>query len=119
MTDDLRRLAEAATPETVGRWRFRRSIFPNDPVNYAYVEWGPKDQGYGTGTLSEPMARYIAALSPSTVLPLLDVVEAARESVDKLSRFMWDGDTNDGGDDALVEEAIDALRAALERLDRP
>lgn len=53
--EELRQAAEAATPETKGHWRYRRSIFDKrDRINYAYVEWGKPDAGYGTGTLTEP-----------------------------------------------------------------
>jgi hypothetical protein len=74
----LAKLASEATPETAGRWRYRRSIFPDDAVNYAYVEWG-KEGIYGTGTLSQPMARFIAAASPDVVAALVRLALAAKE----------------------------------------
>ena len=77
--------ARAVRPETKGRWRYRRSIFDaKDKINYAYVEWGEPDFGYGTGTLSQAMGRYIAAASPDRVLALLDRAAALAARVGEL-----------------------------------
>lgn len=150
MTDDLRRLAEAATP---GPWRWygqkgrhislatvgrgiltvmgskRLGMQGAEPT---FPVWdNPESRavwGYHGGRLTgaselairevtyrdditgieHPNAAYIAALSPSTVLPLLDVVEAARQKL-----------LNDCPDGPCGRPWCDALRAALERLDRP
>ena len=106
---DLRAIAEAATPETAGRWRYRRCDFGHGPdPDYSYVEWGAKDGGLGTAALSVPMARYIAAWSPDRTLAALDVIEAARE--------LWHIPDSGNGDSApRLNEAYAGLRAALTR----
>lgn len=84
----LRTLAEAARPETKGRWCYRRSIFPNDPGNYAYVEWGERDAGYGTACLTRTMARYITAASPDRILALLDERDAEEARIAALAEAL-------------------------------
>jgi hypothetical protein len=105
----LRALLAEATPETEGRWKYRRCNFGRGPdPAYSYVEWGKPDAGLGTAALSVPMARYIAAMSPTTALALLDVAEAAHEA------FV---DWNNFDDVASEGAAMSRLRAALDRLD--
>lgn len=67
----LRVLAAAAEQESQGRWRFKRSEFGRQ---YGYVAWSSEDSGLGTGTLSTPMARYLAAVGPRHVVALLDTI---------------------------------------------
>ena len=80
-TTDLRRLALAATP---GPWRV---ILPGDVEwaerrKYRCVAFDPKDDaGYTTAPLLPADARLIAAASPAVVLALLDVVDAAQDTV--------------------------------------
>jgi tRNA/tmRNA/rRNA uracil-C5-methylase (TrmA/RlmC/RlmD family) len=101
----LAKLAAEATPETAGRWRYRRSIFPQvDRINYGYVEWGKRDEGYGTGTLTREMARFIAAASPDVVAALVRVAEAARAYVLMM-------------EDERGEYRVSTLRGALSALD--
>ncbi len=49
------------------------------------------------------------------VLANLDegLLEAAVFAVEQMALYLWDGDTNNGGDDDLVVVAHDTLRAAL------
>ena len=116
---DLRALAENARPETKGRWRYRRCDFGHRPhSNYSYVEWGEPDRGMGTAALSIPMARYIAAVDPQTVLRLLAVVEAAARCMENVDTAMT---VNDEPLWDFLGEAITpdftALRTALSSLE--
>ena len=86
--DALDPRAEKATPETLGNWRYRRCNFGHGPDHaYSYVEWGKRYQGYGTAALSPTMARYIAALAPTTVRELTRLARIGQASDERVKVF--------------------------------
>lgn len=103
--DKLDALAEKAAPETKGRWRYRRCDFGQGPdPDYSYVEWGERDAGYGTAALSPKMARYLAALDPSTVREL---IRLARVAIDPPCRWCGQPKSIHGTDGRVLPDGCE------------
>jgi hypothetical protein len=109
---DLRALAEAATP---GPWFYDSysRVFStllvqadDDNCEVASVPPAAGDTAHGRHAAD---AAYIAAVYPDVVLRLLDVVDAAREIQPTRYDDQWA---------TIMLPDLDALRDALDRLDR-
>ena len=102
--DDLRKLAEAATP---GPWKRGKT---NDFSKLAHVS----APGVTVCAANLDDAAYIAAMSPEVTLELLDGLKAAQEQVAQLREALqgFAGLQNDHATVAyVIHEALDALAA--------
>lgn len=125
--DDLRRLAEKATP---GPWRRTE-----DGVTSSWAEGLPATHRHTVSAPHAPFAfgetiaaapteadaRYLAAVSPDRVLALLDHVEALErvaEAARALLPFLPEGGPNPQWRHSAHFVAADALRAALSEVER-
>ena len=75
---DLRALAEAATP---GPWVMQDNGAGSVYVDSHAFEEGPEPVA-GLVSMSRPDARYISAIDPTTLLALLDEVDALRAALE-------------------------------------
>ena len=84
---DRARLREAAMAATPGPWKWNRQhCRPNEPPNWLYSPGGTVFGADWTDErlmVSKPDARHIAAADPSTVLAVLDALDAAERERDE------------------------------------
>lgn len=103
MTEDLRALAEAATP---GPWTDEVPGMIHQSSTPGYI-----------GTAEHPEDRaFIAAANPTAVLALLDRVEAAEAAVERVRALADSWPVGDNGQDyrLAVTQCATAITAALE-----
>jgi len=109
--DDLRKLAEAATP---GPWKYatpntvragRFNVVPNTAAGGSGVGLAGKSDA------ERANAAYIAACSPDRILRLLDAVDKAREVLSVYEQFCIDDSRGYASEYAALRTALAALEA--------
>jgi len=118
--DDLRKLAEAATP---GPWKFDddamgcRAIKGGKSGSHKQAQY--TEIAYTVGLSNDERDRanaaYIAACSPDRILNLLDVVEASKH-LRYCTEVLLQGTPHAGHTEATAK-AVEALRTALAALE--
>lgn len=99
MTQELRRLAEAATQ---GEWKWDGNVCDYDPYHESPWLVDEKDSyppilGGQIKCANPANASYIAAANPAAILELLDRLEKAEKDAERCKRFI----------DAMCEETFD------------
>ena len=116
-TNELRRLAQAATP---GPWyvtgkltRYVEALIDGGLIQEV-AACGPTKADGGYGPQQEANARLIAAANPATISELLDRLEAAEKDIALKERVI----DSLGAELNAVASERDALRAKIEAMER-